>query len=83
MNLEQAEARRRALTVRCPYLPCLAKPGDPCVSRDGRELISQAAHVDRMRDADVELLAVPTTVDELAEPRPAWSPTDALKDNPR
>lgn len=81
MNLEQQAAHDQALTVRCPYLPCLAQPGDPCISRDGRELISQPAHVDRMRDAGVEILAVPTTADELADqPARKWAPTDAIRD---
>ena len=81
VNLEQQAARDQALTVRCTYLPCLAQPGDPCVSRDGRELISQPAHLDRMRDAGVDLLAVPTTPDELADqPQRTWSPTDAIRD---
>lgn len=77
MNLELAEARRQALTVRCPYLPCVAPVGDPCVNRDGRELVSQPAHLDRMRNAGVSL--TPTDPDELADqPARTWRPTDAI-----
>lgn len=80
MNLEQQAARDQALTVRCPYLPCLAQPGDPCRNRDGHELVSQIAHVDRMRDAGVEILAVPTNADELADqPTRKWTPTSAIE----
>lgn len=80
VNLEQQAARDQALTIRCPYLPCLAQPGDPCVSRDGRELISQPAHLDRMRNAGADLLAVPTDPDELADqPARKWTPTSAIE----
>lgn len=82
VNLELAAAREQALTIRCPYLPCLAAVGDPCVNRDGRELGSQPAHLDRMRDAGVTF--TPTTVDELADqPQRTWSPTDAIRRDQR
>lgn len=76
MNHELVAARKKALTVDCPYPSCLAKPGDPCRRIDGHELVALPAHMARLRVAGVKL--TPTTPEELAEPTPPWSPTGAL-----
>lgn len=46
---EGSRAREDALTVPCRY--CRAAVGQPCVTRDGRELQAFPAHAVRISDA--------------------------------
>lgn len=62
MNLEDAEDRRRAMTVPCRYCPATA--GQVCVRRtaDGEwvELENVAAHTPRLADAGVIHAPIPS-----------------------
>jgi hypothetical protein len=55
MNITTQQARAAALQVRCPYRPCSADPGQPCINPyDRRPLEHQAAHLARLQAAGVQ-----------------------------